>query len=81
MREKLQLLSARAMWQEYLYNGPTGSCQYSLYTPASYPVRTAVPLLVMLHGCAQIAGNLAAGTHMNQLAEKYNFIDILKLKL
>lgn len=62
------------MWQEYLYNGSAGSRPYSVYTPASYRFGTAVPLLVMLHGCAQTAGNLAAGTRMNRLADEYNFI-------
>jgi poly(hydroxyalkanoate) depolymerase family esterase len=62
------------MWQEYLYNGPAGSRLYSVYTPVSYRVGTAVPLLVMLHGCAQTAGNLATGTHMNRLADEYNFV-------
>jgi poly(hydroxyalkanoate) depolymerase family esterase len=62
------------MWQEYLYNGPAGSRLYSVYMPVGYRVGTAVPLLVMLHGCVQTAGNLAAGSQMNRLADKYNFI-------
>src|ERR1700730_8784444 len=69
--------SARAtgpMWQEYTYNGPAGSRPYFVYTPANYQVGTAVPLIVMLHGCTQTALDFATGTQMNQLAEQYDFI-------
>jgi poly(hydroxyalkanoate) depolymerase family esterase len=63
-----------SMWQEYIYNGPAGSRPYFVYTPANYQVGTAVPLVVMLHGCTQTAVDFATGTQMNQLADEYNFI-------
>jgi poly(hydroxyalkanoate) depolymerase family esterase len=69
--------SARASnlaWQQFLYNGPAGSRPYFVYTPENYQVGTAVPLIVMLHGCAQTPLDFATGTQMNQLAEQYNFI-------
>lgn len=62
------------VWQQYTYNGPAGSRPYFVYTPQNYQVGTAVPLIVMLHGCGQTAVDFATGTHMNQLAEEYNFI-------
>ena len=62
------------VWQQYTYNGPAGSRLYFVYTPQNYQVGTAVPLIVMLHGCGQTAVDFATGTHMNQLAEEYNFI-------
>ncbi len=62
------------MWQEYIYNGPTGSRPYFVYTPTNYQAGVAVPLVVMLHGCTQTAVDLATGTQMNQLAEQQNFI-------
>ncbi len=62
------------MWQQYTYNDPVGKHLYFVYTPQSYQVGTAVPLLVMLHGCTQTAQDFATGTAMNQLAEQYGFI-------
>ncbi len=62
------------MWQQYTYNGPRSSHPYSVYTPTKYQVGTAVPLVVMLHGCTQTARDFAAGTQMNQLAEEYGFV-------
>ncbi len=62
------------MWQQYIYNGPAGSRPYYVFTPENYKVGKAVPLIVMLHGCAQSAVDFATGTQMNQLADQYNFI-------
>jgi poly(hydroxyalkanoate) depolymerase family esterase len=62
------------MQQQHTYTGPAGSRPYFVYTPENYRVGTAVPLIVMLHGCTQTAVDFAAGTQMNQLADQYNFI-------
>lgn len=62
------------MWQQYTYRDSVGTHPYSVYTPDSYHTGTAVPLIVMLHGCSQNARDFAAGTLMNQLADQYNFI-------
>ena len=62
------------MWQQYTYNGPGSSHPYNVYTPTTYQVGSAVPLVVMLHGCTQTAKDFAAGTQMNQLAEEYGFV-------
>lgn len=62
------------MWQEFLYNDAAGDYPYFVYTPENYTVGTAVPLMVMLHGCTQTAVDFAADTRMNQLADQYNFI-------
>ncbi len=62
------------MWQKYTYRGPVGSRPYFVYTPENYQVGTAVPLIVMLHGCTQTAVDFATSTRMNQLADQYKFI-------
>ncbi|MDQ2887649.1 MAG: PHB depolymerase family esterase, partial [Chloroflexota bacterium] len=60
--------------RQYTYTGPSGERLYYVYVPRSYRTGDAVPLLVMLHGCTQKAIDFAAGTHMNELAERHNFI-------
>jgi poly(hydroxyalkanoate) depolymerase family esterase len=68
------LLVQNLMWQQYMYQDSTSNHPYFVYTPTAYRVGTAVPLLVMLHGCTQTAAEFATGTRMNQLAEQYGFI-------
>ena len=62
------------MWQQYQYKDASGDHPYFVYTPTTYHPGTAVPLLVLLHGCTQTAADFAAGTGMNELAEQYGFI-------
>ncbi|MBE3561500.1 MAG: PHB depolymerase family esterase [Ktedonobacteraceae bacterium] len=59
---------------QYTYNGSAGSRPYYVYTPANYQVGTAVPLIVMLHGCTQTPTDFANGTQMNALADQNQFI-------
>jgi len=47
---------------------------YRLYLPAAVSSRDGLPLLVMLHGCEQDTLVFAAGTRMNELAERHDFI-------
>src|SRR5260370_2139732 len=61
-------------WQQFTYNGPAGSRPYFVYTPANYHAGTAVPLVVMLHGCTQNPSVFAAGTQMDALADQKQFI-------
>ncbi len=61
-------------FQQYTYNGSAGSRPYFVYTPANYTPGTAVPLIVMLHGCTQTPTDFAAGTQMNALADQDHFI-------
>jgi poly(hydroxyalkanoate) depolymerase family esterase len=51
---------------------------YWLYLPAGMPATPETPtaprpLVVMLHGCEQSAADFAAGSRMNQLAERKGF--------
>jgi poly(hydroxyalkanoate) depolymerase family esterase len=54
------------------YTGIGGSRDYKLYVPPQAGSRP-LPLIVMLHGCTQNAGDFAVGTDMNRLARAHGF--------
>lgn len=55
------------------FDSPHGRLAYKLYTPQG-STRRRLPLVVMLHGCAQSAADLAAGTGMNEFADERGFL-------
>jgi poly(hydroxyalkanoate) depolymerase family esterase len=55
------------------YSNAAGARAYKLYIPKTYAEKR-MPLIVMLHGCTQNPDDFAAGTRMNELADKYAFL-------
>lgn len=57
------------------YASAHGQRDYRLYRPAGYAHGDrALPLVVMLHGCAHTPENFALGTRMNVLADRFGFL-------
>jgi poly(hydroxyalkanoate) depolymerase family esterase len=67
-------LPAGAQFINFHHTGPAGSRTYKLYVPSRYGGGDSVPLVVMLHGGTQDARDFAAGTRMNELAERDGFL-------
>jgi poly(hydroxyalkanoate) depolymerase family esterase len=56
------------------YSGTGGSRSYTGYVPSTYKSGTAVPLVVVLHGCTQNSDVMRQLTRFDQLAEAKGFI-------
>jgi poly(hydroxyalkanoate) depolymerase family esterase len=70
---KLPELPDGAQFLSRSYACTAGRRTYKLYIPQRQRRGGRRPLLVMLHGGTQDADNFAAGTRMNNLAEKHGF--------
>jgi poly(hydroxyalkanoate) depolymerase family esterase len=58
------------------YTSSAGSRNYTGYIPSTYKAGTAVPLVVVLHGCTQSADVIRQLTRFDQLAEAKGFIAV-----
>jgi poly(hydroxyalkanoate) depolymerase family esterase len=61
-------------WTTGMASGVSGARRYRLYKPSGVRRSERLPLVVMLHGCAQDAQALAACTQMNRLAQVEHFM-------
>lgn len=64
---------ASVNWLTGVALGAAGARRYRLYKPSGVRRSERLPLLVMLHGCGQDAGALAAGSRMNTIAARERF--------
>lgn len=66
--------SGEGLWWRGMARGPRGARAYQIFRPSALPSGQQVPLLVMLHGCAQDAAAFAKSTRMNALAASKGFV-------
>ena len=66
-------LPAGARFEERGFSNAAGTRSYKLFVPSGHRGKQ-LPLIVMLHGCKQSPDDFAAGTQMNELAEREGFL-------
>lgn len=61
-------------WLQGVVMGAAGARRFRLFRPPDIKLSERLPLLVMLHGCAQDAQGFAASTRMNRIALRERFL-------
>lgn len=67
---------ATGTWHSATYLGRAGMRPYRVYVPPGLRRTTAVPLVLLLHGCTQTPLEFAESTRFNQLANRHGFVVI-----
>lgn len=62
------------LWQSGVAVGHRGALRWRLYRPPGVRSSEKLPLMVMLHGCAQDAAGFASSTRMNRIANRERFL-------
>jgi poly(hydroxyalkanoate) depolymerase family esterase len=72
---RAQVATTPAPMTRARFTNAQGSRELAVFTPSSLPSKPEErAMVVMLHGCAQTADDLARGTQMNAAAERERFI-------
>jgi poly(hydroxyalkanoate) depolymerase family esterase len=61
-------------WQSGITLGAGRALRFRVYRPTGVAADERLPLMVMLHGCAQGANGFACSTHMNRIAMRERFL-------
>jgi poly(hydroxyalkanoate) depolymerase family esterase len=70
----LPAIAQAGTWTNGTVTNSSGSRNYKLWIPAGYTGKSALSLVMMLHGCTQTPDDYATGTQMNRIADKENFL-------
>ena len=61
-------------WLRANHVGSAGARGYDVYLPAGHRRTTRMPLVMLLHGCNQSAGEFVAATRFAALADRHGFV-------
>jgi poly(hydroxyalkanoate) depolymerase family esterase len=69
--------AAAGVWVGGAHVGAAGGRSYDVYVPAGLRRRTAVPLVLLLHGCGQTPAEFADATRFPAAADRNGFLLVL----